>query len=38
MIYSNLVSSGAFEIYVNNKLVFSKLQSSEMPTADAIIR
>lgn len=32
MVQGNLLSTGAFEIFVNNELVYSKLATGEMPT------
>ncbi len=32
MVSSQLLSSGAFEIYVGEKLVFSKLETGDMPS------
>jgi hypothetical protein len=36
MFQNGLLQSGAFEMYINNKLVFSKLQNGEMPSIDVI--
>ena len=38
---ANLLNTGAFEIYVNNELMFSKLATKRMPSGedlDAILR
>lgn len=37
-IYSTLRRSGAFEIFINNELVFSKLQTGAVPTYQDLIR
>lgn len=34
---SSLVSTGAFEIYVNDDLIFSKLQTGRFPTLDELM-
>jgi selT/selW/selH-like putative selenoprotein len=36
MIQGNLLSTGAFEIFVNDKLVFSKIDTGKMPDAEVI--
>lgn len=36
MVQNSLLQSGAFEIYVNNNLEFSKLQGGQMPTIEDI--
>ena len=36
MIQNSLLQSGAFEIYVNNNLEFSKLKGGQMPTIEDI--
>jgi len=36
MISQSLLSTGAFEIYINNDLVFSKLQTGRMPDVNTI--
>ena len=36
MVKSNLLSTGAFEIYFDDELVFSKLQTNEIPSTDVI--
>lgn len=36
IIQSNLMQSGAFEIYVNGNLEFSKLETKQMPDFDAL--
>ena len=36
MIQTNLMQSGAFEIYINDKLMFSKLESGRMPNINDI--
>ena len=33
---NGLLQSGAFEMYINDKLVFSKLQSGDMPSIEII--
>jgi len=33
-----LMQTGAFEVYLNNELVYSKLQTGRMPNGDDIIR
>ena len=34
---NSLVATGAFEIYVNEELIFSKLESGRFPNADELI-
>ena len=36
IIQTNLMQSGAFEIYVNGNLEFSKLETKQMPDFDAL--
>lgn len=36
MVQAQLMQSGAFEIYVNGNLEFSKLESKKMPTFDEV--
>ena len=36
MIRSSLLSTGAFEIYFDDELVFSKLQTNQIPTSEII--
>jgi len=36
MVQTNLMASGAFEIYVNGNLEYSKLETTQMPDYDAI--
>jgi selT/selW/selH-like putative selenoprotein len=38
MISGQLVSSGAFEIFIEGELIFSKLQTGRMPSLDEITR
>ncbi|KAH9597400.1 Selenoprotein [Trypanosoma melophagium] len=38
IIGSNLLQSGAFEVYLDNTLIYSKLQSGSVPPADALAR
>lgn len=38
MIVSGLVSTGAFEVYYDGELVFSKLDKDRMPSAEEIFR
>jgi len=37
-IYGSLMSTGAFEVYLDNKLVFSKIKSGIMPTPQDLDR
>jgi len=37
-IHGSLTSTGAFEVYVDNNLVFSKIQSGMMPTPQDLDR
>mmetsp|Transcript_31075 Transcript_31075/g.52495 ORF Transcript_31075/g.52495 Transcript_31075/m.52495 type:complete len:137 (+) Transcript_31075:230-640(+) len=34
---NSLMATGAFEIYINDELIFSKLQSGHFPNADELI-
>lgn len=34
---NSLIATGAFEIYVNDELIFSKLQARRFPTGDELI-
>lgn len=36
MLQGNLLSTGAFEIFVNEKLVYSKIKNGRMPDAESI--
>jgi hypothetical protein len=36
MVQNSLLQSGAFEIYINGNLEFSKLQGGQMPTIEDI--
>ena len=36
MVQAQLMQSGAFEVYVNGKLQFSKLETGRMPDFDAV--
>eukprot|EP00457_Paulinella_chromatophora_P013761 gb/GEZN01014099.1/.p1 GENE.gb/GEZN01014099.1/~~gb/GEZN01014099.1/.p1 ORF type:complete len:128 (-),score=16.86 gb/GEZN01014099.1/:478-861(-) len=35
---TNLVNTGAFEVYMNDELVFSKLQTGQLPDAQLLIQ
>jgi selT/selW/selH-like putative selenoprotein len=35
---SNLVNTGAFEVYMNDELVFSKLQTGQLPDAKLLVQ
>ena len=37
MVQANLMQTGAFEIKVDGKLVFSKLQSNRMPNMQELV-
>jgi len=37
-VVSSLMSTGAFEVFLDNKLIFSKLQTGGMPSAQDIER
>lgn len=37
MAVQSLTQTGAFEIFVNDQIVFSKLVTNQMPTADIVL-